>query len=115
MLTAEQYRAQLAAAMTEADLQARVIRAARLTGWRTYHTHDSRRSDAGFPDLVLVHAGQRRIMYRELKSARGRVRPEQREWLELLTAAGADAGIWRPADLLEERIVVELTRRVHRP
>jgi hypothetical protein len=124
MLTAEQYRAQLAAAMTEAELQERVIRAARITGWRYYHPPDNRpggksgrvqRVVPGFPDLVLVHVAQRRIMYRELKTQTGRVSPDQRTWLDDLAIAGADVGVWRPADLLEERILVELTRRVHRP
>ena len=124
MLTQEQYRAQLAAAMTEAELQERVIRAARLLGWRHYHPPDNRpggragrvqRVVPGFPDLVLVHATQRRILYRELKTQTGRVSPDQREWHADLEIAGADVAVWRPLDLLEERILVELTRRVHRP
>src|SRR5688572_19177552 len=39
---------------TERAFQAQVVKYARLMGWTAYHTHDSRRSQAGFPDLVLV-------------------------------------------------------------
>lgn len=64
-------------------------------GWTWYHTHDSRRSPAGFPDLVLVRD---RVLFRELKDDRRRLEPEQIEWLNRLTRAGADAGVWRPKD-----------------
>ena len=96
----------LAAAMSEAQLLAIIRQACRTLGLLCYHTHDSRRSEAGFPDLVIV--GER-VIYRELKSARGRVRPEQRVWLDALTAAGQDADIWRPRDLHSGRIASELT------
>jgi hypothetical protein len=114
MLTADEYRAQVAASMTEADLQARVIRLAKITGWRYYHTHDSRRSVGGFPDLVLVHPRQRRILYRELKRRTGRVSPEQTAWIAALAAAGADVRVWRPMDLLDGTIAAELSREVNR-
>jgi hypothetical protein len=38
---------------SEAALQALVVGVAQLYGWAHYHTHDSRRSDEGWPDLVL--------------------------------------------------------------
>ncbi len=85
--------------MTEAQLQAAVIQLARLCGWSAYHTHDSRRSEPGFPDLVLVSVQQQRIVYAELKTAKGRVSPEQVVWLADLSAAGAETALWRPADL----------------
>jgi len=61
----------------------------------------------GWPDWTI--RGPRGVLFRELKSQRGRVEPEQQEWLDALTAAGADAGVWRPEDLLSERIQRELT------
>ena len=119
-ITAEQYERQIAGAMTEAVLQARTEAAARQLGWLAYHAPDNRPVTArsgrryvqhvepGFPDLVLVHAGQGRILYRELKTQGGRIRPEQTRWMGDLEAAGADVGVWRPADLLSGRIVSEL-------
>lgn len=73
-----------------------------------YHTRDSRRSAPGFPDWVF--AGRRGVMFRENKTARGRVWPDQRQWLDLLDWAGADAAVWRPADLASGRISYELLR-----
>lgn len=68
---------------------------ATLLGWRVYHTHDSRRSDVGFPDLVLAKPG--RLIFAELKTERGRIGAEQAEWLEVLGTA-AESYLWRPAD-----------------
>lgn len=91
----------------EESFQSDVWRLARLNGWRVYHTRDSRRSPAGFPDLVLVRDG--RLIFAELKSERGRVEPEQRAWLgDLMLVPGAEVRIWRPSDL--EEIVQTLAR-----
>jgi len=82
----------------EAEWYERVRRVVTLRlGGLCYHTHDSRRSVPGFPDLVIVVGG--RILYREVKLGAGRLTAEQEEWLAALTAAGADAAVWRfPAD-----------------
>ena len=97
-----------AATMTEARLLGAVRYLCRLYGWRFYHTHDSRRSDPGFPDLTLVHAGQQRVIFAELKTTVGRTTPEQDLWLADLTAAGAEVFLWRPADL--ERVIPAVLR-----
>ena len=60
----------------------------------------------GWPDWAI--RGPRGVLFRELKSQRGRVEPEQREWLDALAADGADADVWRPSDLLSGRITAEL-------
>ena len=67
---------------TEAQIQARVIEAAEIGGWLVYHTYDSRRSNKGFPDLVLVRPPQ--VIFAELKGPDGRVTPEQQKWIEQL-------------------------------
>lgn len=85
------------AELSEKELQGQVVGIATITGWkRTYHTYDSRRSHSGFPDLVLV---RERIMFVELKSQTGKLGAMQKEWLEALIAAGAEAYVIRPDDL----------------
>jgi hypothetical protein len=108
MITAAEHRASVAEAMTEDALLAQVRLLASDLGWMTYHTHDSRRSESGFPDLVLISPQQGRILFRELKKMKGRVSADQKVFLEALTAVGQDAGVWRPDDLVEERILSEL-------
>lgn len=84
--------------MRESEFQATVVELATWLRWRMYHTHDSRRSHAGFPDLVLVRAP--RVIFAELKSEKGIVRPEQRNWLGTLQACpGVETYLWRPSDM----------------
>ena len=65
--------------ITESQMLAAVRQAAKLGGWLCYHTHDSRRSEPGFPDLVLVRPPV--ILFLELKGPKGRATPEQRHWI----------------------------------
>ena len=104
-ITPATYRAMQAAQMREDALQAQVEQIARSLGWLVYHTHDSRRSAAGFPDVVAVHPRRGRIVWAELKSGKGRVSDAQHEWLDALTEAGAEVYVWRPADLLSGAIL----------
>ena len=84
--------------MTEKRFQYYLVRHAKNRGWLCYHTFDSRRSEPGFPDLVLVRD---KILYRELKTNKGRLTRAQKAWGESLTAAGADYAVWRPKEILE--------------
>lgn len=99
----------LAATMTEAQLLNLVRSLASLLGWRGYHTHRSDRSEPGFPDLVLVRGD--RVVWRELKTSTGRMRPAQQQWLDDLVAAGQDAMVWRPADWSSGAIEADLRAR----
>ena len=93
--------------MSERQLQDAVLRLAGLLRWRCYHTHDSRRSHAGFPDLVLIRPP--RCLFVELKSAKGRVRPEQEAWLcDLSGCEGVESALWRPSDWLDGTIEAAL-------
>ena len=98
-----------AAPMLEGELQRQVIELAQLLGWLCYHTHDSRRSAPGFPDLVLVHEQTGALVFAELKSNSGRVTPEQDRWL---TALGRRhiAEVWRPRDLQTGAVALTLQR-----
>jgi hypothetical protein len=91
--------------LTEAQFQAQVIQLATLLRWRCYHTWTSLHSAAGYPDLTLVRG--KRLVFAELKSERGKVRPEQEAWLHDLHEAGAQAFIWRPSEWAR---IVEILR-----
>lgn len=82
--------------MTEEQFQKKVTDLCDWLRIAWHHETDSRRSKAGFPDLVM--AGPGGVLFAELKTDRGRVSPEQNEWLNRLTAAGATAVVWRPRD-----------------
>lgn len=102
-MKAADYRA---TAMTEAALLATVRAMAKRLGWLVYHTHNSKHSEAGFPDLVMVRRGV--IIFAELKSQTGGVTSAQAEWLGRLeeSCSGNLAVVWRPSDLPEiERIL----------
>ena len=82
---------------TEKQFQSSVMQLARLTGWCFYHTHNSRKSAAGFPDLVLVR--KHRLIFAELKTDKGKVSVDQELWLAALGAVpGIEALCWRPSD-----------------
>ena len=84
--------------LKEKNFQAYIVSIAKNRGWRVYHTFNSRRSEPGFPDLLLV---RNRILYRELKTEKGRISPAQKAWGESLIEAGGDFKIWRPSMIKE--------------
>lgn len=105
--------------MNESDLQACVIDLAQLFGWRVAHFRPGLTARGewrtavagdgkGFPDLVLVRD---RVLYRELKSARGTLSVEQQDWIYVLKLAGADIDVWHPADWVDGTIERELQAR----
>lgn len=84
--------------IAEKDWQRTVVEAARLYGWRAFHSYDSRKSTGpGFPDLVLVQRARKRIIYVELKTEQGRLTEHQKEWRDDLRAAGQQWFLWRPS------------------
>ncbi|WP_149183284.1 VRR-NUC domain-containing protein [Streptomyces sp. TRM49041] len=89
-----------AAVASEEQWRRQVREIATRYGWElAYHTADSRRSDAGWPDEVFGHITQRRTLFVEFKSDTGRLRPEQRVWLAHLADSGFEVAVWRPRDL----------------
>jgi len=113
----------IAGEMTEEQLLRNIVDAARKLGWAEYHTHDSRSSQSGFPDLVLVRKaahngeGRGRVIFAELKRQNGKLTDAQRWWLEALASvmavrAGArksvEAHVWRPRDWLEGEVEAAL-------
>lgn len=83
--------------LKEKEWQNFVLEAAATFGWYVYHTYDSRRSHPGFPDLVLVKPP--RVIFAELKTEKGIVKPAQWEWhAALVECTGVDTYLWRPSD-----------------
>lgn len=101
-------------AMPETQLQTAVIQLARLLGWRSAHFRAARTvygwrtpvqgDGKGFPDTLLLREG--RLIVAELKSATGRLTPEQEDWLAAWRAVpGVEVYTWTP-DNLEEIAVI---------
>lgn len=83
--------------MNEQEWQSKVCQLLDLYGWLWYHTHDSRRSPAGFLDLTAVKGS--RVLYVELKKDGSYPTPDQRRWLAALYRAGQEVTVWWPRDL----------------
>ena len=79
--------------MTEEQLSKAVHDCALVFGWKCYHTYDSRRSQPGFPDWVMVRD---RVLFVELKSETGRLSIPQQDWLFALGEANAERYVWFP-------------------
>jgi hypothetical protein len=89
----------IARSWSEDQLQKSVEDCARKLGWLYYHTRDSRKSTAGFPDLVMVRGA--RIIFAELKSQKGDADPAQVVWFEALHGVDhLEVVVWRPLDWL---------------
>ena len=105
-------------AVKEKDFQAQLIELIGILGGMVYHAHDSRREvsrngermlvgdkDArGFPDLTIV-TRDRRLIFAELKSTKGRFTEEQRAWLESLP--DHQAYLWRPSDWDDAQRIIQ--------
>lgn len=91
--------------VTENELLAEVIRLCLDLDLLVFHDYDSRRNPPGFPDLVIVG---RKVVFAELKSYSGELKPEQRTWKQRLENANADHRIWRPQDWTSGVIQSEL-------
>lgn len=84
-------------AISEDDLQQNCNDLCRALGLPYYHTHDSRRSPEGFPDLVTFDISGQHLIIRELKTMTGKESPAQLRWLDWLSRVKRiSAGVWRP-------------------
>ncbi|MHB8491182.1 MAG: VRR-NUC domain-containing protein [Solirubrobacteraceae bacterium] len=102
-MSAQEFFAREVLAWGEKKFQVEVVKLARALGYtHIYHSYFSDRSEAGFPDLVLLRPG--RVIFAELKATKGKVSDRQQDWYRALIDAGAEAYIWRPADWLSGEI-----------
>ncbi len=90
----------------EKDWQQTVIDAAKANGWLCYHTFDSRRSESGFPDLILIRDTEMLVI--ELKRERGTVTLDQEQWLRAFSGvAGLTVMVAKPSDWDEIELVLK--------
>ena len=68
----------LDANISEKDFMQQVIDAARYLGWKVFHTHDSRKSEPGYPDLTMIRNGF--LIFAELKREGKKLTDEQEMW-----------------------------------
>jgi len=89
------------AQMTEEELQQAVERIAYVFGWSKFHTRDSRGSEKGFPDLLMIRVkgDKKQLLVAELKKEGIEATPEQQVWLNLFAQVGAESFRWWPSDL----------------
>lgn len=92
--------------ISEKHWQQSVKDLARMLGWKTYHTLNSKGSDPDFPDLVMARRRsgltpslKPRLIVAELKREGENPTPGQMEWLKFFADIGAETYIWRPSDL----------------
>ena len=101
--------------MTEAELSRLVVGAAVQLGWKVYGIGRSDKSRLlhpsaiGYPDLTMHRPGM--VIYAELKTHRGKVEPEQQEWLDLLAGTFTQVYVWRPQHWLDGSIIEILRSR----
>ena len=102
--------------MTERDFQRSVMELAELSGWETLHVRTSMQQGRyltattgtmakGWPDLLLIHRSRQKLIFAELKSDKGSLRPDQSRVLSLLwqlvegpTREWAEGHVWHPKD-----------------
>lgn len=83
---------------TERDWMNEVTMTARSLGYLVYHTHDSRRSEPGFPDCILIRG--KYLLAIELKRSRlHKPTAEQTRWLKAFSGVShVRAAVWKPED-----------------
>lgn len=89
----------------EAAFMADVIALAKRQRWKVYHPYSSRKSEEGFPDLIMVRTGQQ--IAAELKMPGQFPTAAQEAWLqEFEKVAGCVAAVWCPSDWpeIQERL-----------
>lgn len=80
--------------ISERAFQNQVVQLAEMCGWLVFHNPDSRMVRAGLPDLLLIGDGV--VIFAELKTDGGRLRPDQVTTIRRLQAAGQLTYLWRP-------------------
>lgn len=113
-MDAQEYFAGERLRWSEHEFQKEVLALAKEHGWsHAYHSYFSKRSEEGFPDIVLVRPQTGELIFAELKAEKGRVTPAQQSWHRALCTTrsrGIGVFIWRPSDWNQGRIHEALVR-----
>ena len=86
---------------TETDIRRQVQDYLCIKGWFTYYNLQGLGAYRGIPDLIAVKSG--RVLFIELKTARGRQSDHQKKFQADLEAAGGEYILCRGAEDLQER------------
>jgi hypothetical protein len=65
-------------------------------GWKVAYWWRSDHSPRGFPDMVLAHRVQKRLIFIEAKTGKGRLTPDQKKWRDLLLAINQEWYLMMP-------------------
>ncbi len=98
----------------EADLQDALLKVLDDLGFAfRYHTHDSRRSEEGFSDIVAINERAGILWVAELKGLKTPTKPAQLAWLEAWRSVKRIIvpPVVHPADY--DRVVDQLAAAVH--
>ena len=82
--------------VSEAKFQEDVRDAADRLGWKFKHDWSSEKSVEGWPDCFLLRGSRSLVL--ELKTEKGQITQEQREWLAAFNDAHIEAWVVRPSD-----------------
>ena len=104
--------------MSEDDLEQALREFCLRLGLFYYHTHDSRGSEDGFPDCLIVSEDKAWIIFAELKNQTRKPTFKQASWLRVLgVVASLSYGrvrvfLWRPSNWISGDIEREIRRSV---
>lgn len=93
--------------MSEKALQNAIAEMAQTLGYLVFHARPAMNKDGtwvtpvkydgkGYPDLTIV--GHDKVLFVEVKSAKGVVSPEQAAWIEEMQKTSNYAAVWYPSD-----------------
>ena len=87
--------------VTETDIRRQIQDYLRIRGWFVFYILQGLGAYKGIPDLIAVKSG--RVLFIELKTARGRQSDHQKKFQADLEAAGGEYILCRGAEDLQER------------
>ena len=87
--------------VTETDIRRQIQDYLRIRGWFVFYILQGLGAYKGIPDLIAVKNG--RVLFIELKTARGRQSDYQKQFQADLEAAGGEYVLCRGVDELRER------------